>query len=891
MRAASTTSWRRKSRFLLIVGSVFVAVVFAALLLLGRGSEAYVPGEEAERSDEITRSLRRDLPAEVPRIAFVDAAQAAGIRFRHFQGVRSTQLPEDMGSGAAWGDYDGDSDPDLLLVNETGPLTAGEQEAASSGARTQLFRNDGGGRFTDVTDRAGIAVPGLGMGAAWGDYDGDGDLDLAVTRYGTNLLFRNQGDGTFREVAGETGLAGPPGFWTGVSWSDYDRDGDLDLYICGYVRYAGEAEGGAHVTRQYDTEVPYTLNPSSYPPERNLLYRNEGGVFREVGKASGVDNPTGRSLSASWADFDADGLPDLYVANDISDNALFHNLGNGRFEDISHPAWVADYRGAMGLAVGDWDNDQDLDLFITHWLAQENALYVNQRGVIAATAGEPLHFVDDADQMGLGQISLDFIGWGTDFLDYDNDGRLDLFAANGSTFQSESDPSHLVPMKNQLFWNGGGSRGFFEVGAASGPAFGVENVGRGAAIADFDGDGDQDIAVVVHGGDVRLLRNEGGNRQSWLRLLLRGPQGRRGAVRGLATSTFANGARVRLTASGRTQLRELGGSSSYLSQSPPGEVWFGLGSAERIDNLEIRWPDGKTQSFHDVPARSVLLVREGGEIAPLAVLTVSSEAPDTPPARPAENGKTADSQKVLRFWSLYRDATGMRTKRDFASAASLYRQALELDPHHEDCLYYLGQSLLETGDFNAANAAWEKLVEVNPQSARGHLALGALLASPDPRAPRDLARAEEHLSRAHGINAEETGPMLRLGEVLIMQGRLEEANRWLLSATRTNPKCVDAPFLAGYLAWRSGDRTRAASYFRKAADAARTEAPPKGVLSEGDRKGTGRQPAPPLADPMGKTLLGSFSTQVKHGPAAEDKAIDLDAAYRPLDLYVRAARP
>ena len=883
MRTTSPTSWRRQSRFLLIGGSVLVGATFTALLLLARGPEAYVPGDEAARNPEITRSLRRDLPAEVPRISFVDAAPEAGLVFRHFGGVRSTQLPEDMGSGAAWGDYDGDGDPDLILVNEAGPLTLSPQEAASSAARSRLFRNDGG-RFTDVTEAAGIAAPGLGMGAAWGDYDGDGNLDLAITRFGTNLLFRNRGDGTFRDASREAGLAGETGFWTGASWADYDRDGDLDLYICGYVRYTGAGTRAARLTQQYDAPVPFTLNPSSYPPERNLLYRNEGGTFREVARASGVDNPGGRSLSATWSDLDADGLPDLYVANDISDNALFRNLGNGRFEDISHPAWVADYRGAMGLGVGDWDNDEDLDIFITHWMAQENALYVNQRGVIASKPGEPLHFVDDADHLGLGQISLDFIGWGTDFLDYDNDGRLDLFAANGSTFQSEADPSRLVPMPNQLFWNAGKARGFFEVGAVSGPAFALENVGRGAAAADFDGDGDLDIAMVVHGGDARLLRNDGGNRGGWLRLLLRGPA--RGDGRP-ATSRYANGARIRLRAGGLTQLREVGGSSSYLSQSPPGEVWFGLGDAQRVEWLEILWPDGVRETWRDLPARSTFLVREGAEPRRLEASGQESRRQDAP----AGTGAASEQERLLRFWSLYREATSRRGARDFAAAAARYREALQLDPRHEDSLYYLGQSLLETGRYLEAAAAWEALIAVNPQSARGHLALGALLASPDAQAPRDLARAERHLARAHQINAEETGPMVRLGEVLIVQGRLREAESWLLSAARTNPKSVEAPFLAGYLAWKSGDRSRAASYYDKAVRAARSEAPVKGVLSEGDRKGVGRTAAPPLKDPMGKTLLGAFSAAAKGAIPLQDGPADLDAIYRPLDLYAGSMKP
>jgi len=606
----------RRARLSLIAGGSVFLLLAGAFFALRPRPVRYTPGTEASTSGEITHALARSLPEGVPKIHFTDAAEGAGIHFRHFHGGRTTQLPEDMGSGAAWGDYDDDGDPDLFLVNESGPLTASAEEIAMSPARSTLYRNDGNGSFTDVTEVAGVGARGWGMGAAWGDYDGDRDLDLLVTRFGTILLYRNDGDGTFTEVSRATGIGKLEGFWTGASWADYDRDGDLDLYVCGYVQYRFDEAASRKTSFQYRAVVPYTLNPSTYAPERNLLFRNEGGVFREVAHAAGVDNPAGRSLSASWGDFDDDGWMDLYVANDISDNAMFRNGGDGTFQDISHSAWVADYRGAMGLAVGDWENDGDLDIFITHWIAQENALYENQKGTIRATAAEPLHFVDEADQVGLGQIALDFIGWGTDFIDYDNDGRLDLFVVNGSTFQRQEAPSLLTPMKNQLFWNAGKPRGYYEVGSVSGEAFGVENVGRGASFADYDGDGDVDVAVVVNGGAARLLRNDGGNAQGWFRVVLRGPSTlplRSAGRRRLATTTFATGARVRIATGPLTQIRQVGGSSSYLSQSPPGEVWFGVGAARNVDRLEIAWPDGGQDSFKDLPVDSTVSLVEGGE--------------------------------------------------------------------------------------------------------------------------------------------------------------------------------------------------------------------------------------------------------------------------------------
>jgi hypothetical protein len=338
-----------------------------------------------------------------------------------------------------------------------------------------------------------------------------------------------------------------------------------------------------------------------------LLRNHGGGRFEDATAKAGVAGPPMKTLGTVAFDADEDGWPDLYVANDVSDNAMFHNLGDGRFRDISHSAWVADHRGAMGLGIGDWDNDGDFDVFITHWIAQENALYVNESSTFKLERDAPLRFVDQADLTGLGSVALDMIGWGTAFLDYDNDGRLDIFAANGSTFQQESDTSLLVPMRNQIFRNAGD--GFDEVGRTMGGPFAAENVGRGAAAADYDGDGDLDVVVNVNGGRARLLRNDGGDRGAWLRVVLRG---RRGAATP-ATSSFATGALVRATVSGEAQLRQVGDGSSYLSQGPPGEVFFGLGTAESVDVLEVVWPSGTRQSFPDVPGRATVVLHEGGQ--------------------------------------------------------------------------------------------------------------------------------------------------------------------------------------------------------------------------------------------------------------------------------------
>ncbi len=614
---------RTRARIWLGVGLGVFTLVVIGLFLLRPKDDPYTAGAEVGRSDEITSGLARSLPPDAPAITFTEAADAAGLRFRHFHGPRSTQLPEDMGSGAAWGDYDDDGDPDLYLVNFSGPV-AEDGTCPSSPARSTLYRNDGDGRFTDVTDAAGAGVGGCGMGAAWGDYDGDGRLDLVITRFGTNVLLRNAGDGSFADVSAESGVGNEDGFWAGASWGDHDGDGDVDLYVTGYVRYRHDPLVAGRTSFQYGAVLPFTLNPSSYPPDRNLLLVNEGGRFRDAAAAAGVDNTLGRSLSASWCDFDNDRRPDLYVANDISDNAMYWNRGDGSFVDVSHSAWVADYRGAMGLAAGDWDADGDLDIFVTHWIAQENALYENLLDRMPPTDAEPMHFIDQADMFGLGQIALDYIGWGTGFADFDNDGRLDLFVANGSTFPVEKDPTLLVPMRNLLFWNGGRDRGFFEIGTVAGAPFAVENVARGSAHADYDGDGDLDIVVAVNGGEARLLRNEGGHTAGRIRVIVRGPRAPVEAPGPARTSTFAVGARVAVEVGGTTRMQEIGCGSSYLSQDPPGEAHFGTGRADRIDVLHVTWPDGRVDTWRDLPARATVRLVEGEEPV------VTPDAPGAP---------------------------------------------------------------------------------------------------------------------------------------------------------------------------------------------------------------------------------------------------------------------
>jgi len=544
----------------------------------------------------LTSVLSREVATGTVPFRFEDARRTAGIDFIHFPARRQSVLPEDMGSGLAWGDYDDDGDPDLFLVNFRGSILSDDTDQGTG--RSALYRNEGDGTFTDVTAAAGFEHATFGLAASWGDYDSDGDLDLYLTNYGPNLLYRNEGDATFTDVTAMAEV-GDDRFSAGSAWSDYDNDGDMDLYVSTYVNFVYDDRDRQRATRQYGAETPYTLNPSSYSAATNLLYRNDGdGTFTDVAAGTPVANPTGRSLGAVWFDFDLDGWLDLYVANDVSDNGVYRNQGDGTFVDIGASSLAADYRGAMGLAVGDYEKDGDLDLFVTHWIAQENAFFENMHTENWKDdhGKRRLFFMDAADRIGLGQISLKNVGWATGFADLDNDGHLDLWVVNGNTLEFEDDNSHLKPQLMQLFWQDPG-KGFFEVGRQASSALATPLVGRGGAHADYDGDGRVDIAVIVHGGQPLLLHNVSVTDRHWITLRLRQSGG----------NTRALGARVLVRSGPLEQMAQVGTGGSYLSQSPT-DLHFGLKDHASIDEVTIYWPDGTVEQRADIkPDRVVLL--------------------------------------------------------------------------------------------------------------------------------------------------------------------------------------------------------------------------------------------------------------------------------------------
>jgi hypothetical protein len=515
--------------------------------------------------------------------------QKAGIDFHHFPARRSSLLPEDMGSGLAWGDYDNDGDPDLFLVNFRGSIQEPTPGDPALG-RHALYRNDGKGRFTEVTVEAGFTQPTYGQGAAWGDYDNDGDLDLYLTNYGPNQLHRNNGDGTFTDVTALAGV-GDDGFSSACAWGDYDNDGHIDLYVSTYVHFKHRQGDQARVSKQYGSEIPYTINPSSYPPAPNRLYRNKGdGTFSDVAEEAGVVDAEGRSLGNVWFDFDNDGLLDLYVANDVSANGVYRNRGDSTFTNIGASSLAADYRGAMGLAIGDFDRDSDMDLFVSHWLAQENGFFENMisEGLQDAQGGRRLFFMDNAEMTGLGQISLKTVAWATGFADLDNDSYLDLWVVNGNTLEMAEDTTRLKPQHMYLFHQEP-EKGFFEVGRQASPILAQPFVGRGGAHADYDGDGRLDIAVQVHGGQPLLLHNISKGDNHWLGIRLRQQGG----------NTFALGARVLVHTGETIQTMQVGGGCSYLSQHHT-DLHFGLGATADVSEVTIHWPDGSVEKHQNI---------------------------------------------------------------------------------------------------------------------------------------------------------------------------------------------------------------------------------------------------------------------------------------------------
>jgi TolA-binding protein len=806
---------------------------------------------DTSRLADALRDPGRKLPPGAPEPRFTDVTKLAGLSdFRQFQGGRTSQLPEDMGSGVAWGDFDNDGFEDLFVVSGGGSLDLPPAQRAPS----ILYRNLGNGRFEKVQDFPDTRI--IGMAAAWGDYNNDGWLDLIVTGYDTILLYRNE----HGHLVPDKHMPSPKGFWAGAAWGDYNRDGYLDLYVCGYVKYVPGKGAAAGNSQQFGKEVPFTLNPASYEPERNLLFRNNGnGTFTEVAGALGVANPQGRSLSALWHDFNGDGWLDLYVANDISENKLYLNR-NGKFVDAGRSAWVEEYRGSMGLAAGDFDRDGDDDLFISHWIAQQYALYQSllSEQKLGGGAEKELHFTDVAEMRGIGQPSMQSVGWGASFVDFDSDGWPDLVVANGSTFElKETSPRKLAPMPSFLFWNARGE--YFHDLAPWNLSLGQPHVSRGLAVADYNNDGAMDIAIVDHGEGVRLLRNDvpHGN---WVEFRLHSRVPGSPAPLG-----FGDGATV-VAWVGGTQLRRTVTSASYLSQDTR-RVHIGLGSAGKVDRLEVRWLRGRVETWTNIEANCIWEITQGDtELRPFS----------TYGHKDGESSGSAqlDRNTLVRFWEKQHAAMdAMKRDRNLAHATQLFREALALNPGHEDSHYYLANCLATAGDVTGAIAELDALARINPQSRRALQRKGELLAA-SASSKAQLERARQVLNDALRLNSEETGALVLLGQVVLALGDGSAAEKLFAHACQANPQAANAFFFRGYIAWRQNNPRQASAMLAAARQARGRDWKPKGSALEGDVKHR-------MFSESG--FLGVFEQQWDGGLAAEH-------AYRDLAAYLAAFR-
>jgi len=585
--------------------SLLVAAVLAVVAVV------FILVKSALREDKAVVEAPAEPPVRVrsqvhaPQVKFTDISEQSGIDFTHVTGAYGDKLlPETMGSGAAFFDYDNDADPDLLLINSD--YWPDHIEAGVSPAIMKLYQNDGLGQFTDVTEAAGLAVSLYGMGAAVGDYDNDGDADVFVTVYGENRLFRNDA-GQFRDATAEAGIGGAADAWsTSAAFTDIDNDGDLDLFVANYVRWS----------RQIDLDVNFQLTgigraygpPNAYEGTYNYLYRNDGnGHFSDISSDSGiqVDNPAtakpmGKALAVAPVDLDRDGWMDLLVANDTVQNFFFHNRGDGVFEEIGGPLGIAFDRngkatGAMGADVAHFRNNPDLGFAIGNFANEMTSLYVTQ--------GSGFLFTDEATVEGIGPASRRALTFGLFFFDYDLDGRLDFLQANGHL---EGDINKVQSSQHyrqppQLFWNCGNAceASFLLQPAEANGDLGTALVGRGASYADIDGDGDIDVVITQNGGPPLLLRNDLAVGHHWLRVKLTGTSVNRDAI----------GAWVEVRTGPTVQRRQVMPSRSYLSQVEP-VLTFGLGKADKVDSVEVIWPDGGHQLLKQVNIDSLLEITQ-----------------------------------------------------------------------------------------------------------------------------------------------------------------------------------------------------------------------------------------------------------------------------------------
>ena len=522
-------------------------------------------------------------------VQFTDITEQAHVTFKHVASPEKKYIVESMSGGVALFDYDNDGYQDIFFVNS---LTV---ELLQSGGKTKsaLYHNNGDGTFTDVTDKSGLADVGWGMGVAIGDYDNDGFDDVFVTCLGQNHLYHNNGDGTFADVTKKAGV-GTSRWSTGAAFLDYDNDGRLDLFVSNYVDFDVNhlPEFGKGKTCQFKG-VPVQCGPRGLPGAGDHLFHNNGdGTFTDVSEKAGVSDPNGYyGLGVIASDFDGDGFVDIYVANDSTPCFLYHNNGNGTFKEIGFTSGTAvngdgSEQGSMGVTVGDYDHDGKFDLFKTNFADEYNTLYHND--------GDN-SFTDVSYAAKVAAVSLPDVGWGTKFFDFDNDGWVDLFVANGHVYPQL--PNYR--QRNLLFRNNRDGT-FSEVGARSGSPFKEERVGRGVAFGDIDNDGDIDIVINNLDGSPQVLRNDGGNANNSVLIKTVGVKSNRDGL----------GARVKVVSGDLQQVDEVRSGGSYLSQNDL-RLHFGLEKRSKIDLVEIKWPSGTVDRIRTLAVNRILTIKEG----------------------------------------------------------------------------------------------------------------------------------------------------------------------------------------------------------------------------------------------------------------------------------------
>jgi enediyne biosynthesis protein E4 len=539
-------------------------------------------------------------PPPPDRPFFRDIAAEAGVSFVQVSAPEKKYILESMSGGVALFDYNNDGLLDIYFVNSLTVDTADQPQSAPSA----LYKNLGNGKFQDVAVAAGVAYPGWGVGICVADFDGDGWRDFYVTGVGANRLYRNRGDGTFADVTAATGVQGE-GWSTGCGFADYDRDGDLDLFVSRYVRMDLKdlPTFGQGKTCEY-RGIAVQCGPRGLPGTSDLLFRNDGDRFTEVSEQAGVHDPRRYfGLGVAWFDFNGDGWQDLFVANDACPNLFYLNQKDGTFEEMAFPLGLAvsedgGEQGCMGVALGDYRNEGRPSLFVTNFSEEYNALYHNE--------GE--YFTDASFRSASAPASLPYVGWGTAFLDYDNDGWLDLVIVNGHVYpqlaSAKLGASASYRQRRFVYHNLGNGR-FKEVGATLGSIWTEERVSRGLAVGDLDNDGRLDLVINDLDGRAQVVRNEGEKLGHWLQVQLRGA----------GKNTDAIGAVLTLRIGQQIQTRIIRSGTGYLSQDAQRQH-FGLGDATKVDSLEVLWPDGTKTERKNLAADAILTIEQPSPVAP-----------------------------------------------------------------------------------------------------------------------------------------------------------------------------------------------------------------------------------------------------------------------------------